>query len=63
MRDVAVLVGSEMCRNRQNHGQEHGATSDDHCTVAKVLVACAAVFDAYVRGGVYCAWAIVAPAV
>lgn len=60
---VTVLVGNEMDRNRQNHGQEHGATSDDHWAVAKVLVARAAVFDAYVRRGVYGARAIVAPAV
>jgi len=52
-----------MDRNRQNHGQEHGETSYDHCTVAKVLVARAAVFDAYVGWSVYGAWAVVAPTI
>jgi len=58
-----MLISNEMGRDRQNDGQEYGAASNDYRAVAKVLVTRAAVFDTYIRRGIYGAWAIVAPAV
>lgn len=57
------MLVSEMDCDGQNGGQEHGAASNNHGAVAEVLVARTAVFDAYVRGCVYGAWAVIAPAV